>query len=74
MSRDPGPWIAGLIVFVVGFVVVELIVGGAIDDALQGVANQIGGPVPLVVAIVVLVGTVGSIMAFIGGLRRRTGL
>ncbi len=74
MSKDPGPWIAGLIVFVVGFIVLDLIVGGAIDDALQGAANQVGGPVPLVVAAVILVGTVGSIIAFIGGLRRRTGL
>jgi hypothetical protein len=74
MSRDPGLWIAGIVIFVVGFIVVDLIVGNAIDDALQRAANQIGGPVPLVVAAVILVGTVGSIIAFIGGLRHRTGL
>lgn len=74
MSRNPGPWIAGLMVFVVGFIVVDLVVGSAIDDALQGAANQIGGPVPLVVAALVLAGAVGGIIAFIGGLRRRTGL
>lgn len=61
-------------VFVVGFIVVDLVVGSAIDDALQGAANQIGGPVPLVVAALVLAGAVGGIIAFIGGLRRRTGL
>jgi hypothetical protein len=71
MSENPVGWFVGLLLFIVGFIVVGVIVEGAISDAFQQAADQIGGVVPVVVALILLASAATGIIASVGGLSDR---
>lgn len=77
MAKNPVDWFVGLLLLVISFVVVDVMVGGAIEEGLQRAADQLGTYVPilpLAVAIIIFVGGVLGLIAFVGGLKDHLGL
>ena len=65
-------WVVGLFLFIVSFIVIDLIVEGAISDAFAGVVDEvIGGPISILFkAVLFIVGLIG-LVAFLGALADR---